>query len=88
MTISYEDYVTGQPIACRAGQDHLNGKLGGIVEIGEVTLTTEQFFQLAAYVLQSVDLMGPKDPRALFVRMVRNSIRTEGHNPGGTRIAL
>lgn len=58
---------------------------GKSVEVGPITISTEDFCHLALYVLTNTDLTND-DPRLNFVKSLATLNIVDGHNAGGKRL--
>lgn len=58
---------------------------GKYVDVGDIRITTEDFCQLAMYVLTNTDLQ-PNDPRLHFMMQLAKLNPVVGHNPGRFRL--
>ena len=58
---------------------------GKFVEVGDLTITTDDFCQLAMYVLTNTDLQR-NDPRLHFMNQLAKLNVIDGHTPGMLRL--
>lgn len=58
---------------------------GKLVEVGDLEISTEDFCQLAMYVLTNTDLQ-PNDPRLHFMNQLAKLSVVDGHMPGRKRL--
>ncbi len=60
---------------------------GKSVDVGPITISTEDFCHLALYVLTNTDLTH-NDPRLDFMKSLAALNIVDGHNAGGKRLAF